>query len=69
MRVTHEVVSDLWPLYASGEASADTRTLVDEHLRGHPDFARRLEAPVELPAVSVLPRTEKRARSCAPASS
>jgi len=40
MNVTHDVVSDLWPLYASGEASADTRALVDTFLAGDPAFGR-----------------------------
>ena len=42
MRITRNVVSDLWPLYQSGEASPDTRALVDEFLSGEPDFARLL---------------------------
>jgi len=42
MRITRDVVSDLWPVYQSGEASADTRALVDEFLAGEPEFARRL---------------------------
>lgn len=40
MKITRDVVTDLWPLYVSGEASADTRSLVDEFLREEPDFAR-----------------------------
>ena len=40
MKITRDVVSDLWPLYSSGEASADTRVLVDEFLRDDPEFAR-----------------------------
>jgi len=40
--VTRDVVSDLWPLYVSGEASADTRTLVEAFLREQPDFEREL---------------------------
>lgn len=42
MTVTRDVVSDLWPLYASGEASADTRTLVEGFLAGDPAFAAAL---------------------------
>ena len=33
MNVTRQVISDLWPLHVSGEASADTRALVDSFLR------------------------------------
>jgi hypothetical protein len=46
MTVTRNVISDLWPLYESGEASEDTRRLIEEFLRGNPDFARLLhESP------------------------
>jgi peptidoglycan/LPS O-acetylase OafA/YrhL len=52
MNVTHDVVSDLWPLYASGEASADTRALVDAFLAGDPAFAQALRdsGEMKLPA-------------------
>ena len=43
MNVTREVINDLWPLYAGGEASSDTRALVDEFLRQDPEFARLLQ--------------------------
>jgi len=39
MNVTRDVISDLWPVYSSGEASADTRALVDAFLRQDPEFA------------------------------
>lgn len=42
MNVTREVINDLWPLYSAGDASADSRALVDEFLRQDPDFARLL---------------------------
>jgi hypothetical protein len=42
MKITRDVVTDLWPLYLSGEASPDTRALVDAFLVGDPDFARML---------------------------
>lgn len=42
MKITRDVVNDLWPVYQSGEASADTRALVDEFLAAEPEFARRL---------------------------
>lgn len=47
MNVTHEVIADLLPLYLAGEASADTRTLVEEYLRLHPDFAAKARAEAE----------------------
>jgi hypothetical protein len=50
--VTRHVIADLWPLYLSGNASEDTRQLVEGYLYDDPEFARTLgDAPVE-----VLPR-------------
>lgn len=42
MNVTREVILDLLPVYFSGEASADTRALVEEFLKQDPDLARRI---------------------------
>ena len=39
MNVTREVITDLLPVYTSGEASAETVSLVDEFLRNDPEFA------------------------------
>jgi hypothetical protein len=39
MKVTREVINDLWPLYATGEASADTQALVEEFLKQDSEFA------------------------------
>jgi hypothetical protein len=44
MRITRNIVTDLWPLYVSGEASPDSRALVDEFLSQDPDFGRILRA-------------------------
>ena len=38
MKLEREVIVDLLPAYFSGEASAATRTLVEEYFREHPDF-------------------------------
>jgi hypothetical protein len=43
MNVTREVINDLWPVYAAGEASPDTRALVDAFLQQDPEFARLLQ--------------------------
>lgn len=60
MNVTRDVVSDLWPLYASGEASADTRSLVEEFLAGDPAFAASLRREPQLAAGDVaLPSDEE----------
>lgn len=40
MTVTRDVVLDLLPLYMSGEASADTRALVETFLATDPQLAR-----------------------------
>jgi anti-sigma factor RsiW len=44
MNITRDVITDLLPAYVSGEASADTRALVDEFLRVNPDFAAIVQA-------------------------
>ena len=41
-KVTRDVIVDLWPLYVSGEASQDTRQLVEGFLREDPEFAREV---------------------------
>jgi hypothetical protein len=40
MNITREVVTDLLPIYFSGEASSDTKSLVEEYFRDNPDFER-----------------------------
>lgn len=54
MTVTRDVVLDLLPLYLAGEASADTRRLVDAFLATDPQLARiagdGTAAPPRLPA-------------------
>ena len=39
MNVTAEIITDLLPVYLSGEASEDTRALVEAYFRDHPEFA------------------------------
>jgi len=53
MKVTRDVVSDLWPVYESGEASADTKALVEEFLAQDAAFAATLRANPTLPATEV----------------
>ena len=56
MSITRPVIVDLWPAYASGEASAETRALVEEFLRKDPEFARQLqENPLRDSAPPPLP--------------
>jgi len=44
MKVTRDVITDLLPAYLAGEASSDTRALIEDFLRGDPEFARTVEA-------------------------
>ncbi len=62
MNVTRDVVKDLLALCAAGEASADTRALVEEWLRSDPELAReaaRAET-VALPDVPALALTAEK---------
>jgi hypothetical protein len=64
MKVTRDVVKDLLTMYIAGEASSDTRALVEEWLRSDPELARQAEQgdSVTLPEVPPLPPTiEKQA--------
>ena len=40
MKITRNVITDLLPLYEAGEASQDTRSLIDAFLQDDPEFAR-----------------------------
>ena len=62
-KITRDVISDLWPGYASGEATKDTRALVESFLADNPELAAEFEAPVALPAAvgAIPPDAEARA--------
>jgi hypothetical protein len=50
MNVTRDVITDLLPVYFSGEASEDTKQLVEIYFRENPDFeriAQRAAIPLE----------------------
>jgi hypothetical protein len=51
MKVTRDVITDIWPVYEAGEASADTRALVDEFLAEDAEFAALLRSRLALPHV------------------
>jgi len=53
LNITRDVVADLWPIYEAGEASADTRALVDEFLAGDPAFAQTLRTAPALGSATV----------------
>ena len=53
MKVTRDVIYDLLPGYFAGDATPDTRALVDEFLRDDPEFAemmRRFRGVFQEPA-------------------
>lgn len=62
--VTHDVISDLWPLYRSGEASGDSKKLVDAYLATDSDFAATLKEsemlPGAMPNIRLSPEAERR---------
>lgn len=43
MRVTRDVIYDLLPMYFAGDASQDTRSLIEEFFAGDPEFGRMAE--------------------------
>lgn len=43
MNITKDVVNDLLPLYFSEECSWDTKQLVEEYLKTHPDFEKQVK--------------------------
>jgi anti-sigma factor RsiW len=70
MQVTRDVILDLAPAYLTGEASSDTRALVDAYLAGDPELAawmadqhRHTFAPLEdTPPLELETRTLRRTR-------
>lgn len=44
MTITRDVITDLLPVYESGEASRDTRVLVEDFLQRDVEFARLVKA-------------------------
>jgi hypothetical protein len=63
MNVTKDVVFDLLPIYAAGEASPDTVKLVEEYLREDPELARMAEELRSHPLPEVrteLPPTQEK---------
>jgi hypothetical protein len=67
MNVTREVVTDLLPIYFAGEASGDTKVLVEDYFRQDPDFeriARNAATPLETlrAARPIAPSAEREKR-------
>ena len=44
MNITRDVVKDLVPIYLAGDASGDTRALVEAYLKTDPELARDVKA-------------------------
>jgi hypothetical protein len=63
VKVTQNVIDDLLPVYAAGEASPDTVALVEEFLQLHPELTRTVEAlranPFPDVALALPPTQEK----------
>jgi anti-sigma factor RsiW len=64
VKVTRDVIIDLWAAYVSGEASGDSRALVDEFLRDDPAFAEELRRPSAIePAAAPAPPPDMEAQA------
>jgi hypothetical protein len=67
MNLTRDVMTDLLPVYFSGEASEDTKRLMEEYFRANPEFervARKAVTPLEklLGTAPILPEAEREKR-------
>ena len=64
MNISRDIIKDLVAVYLAGEASADTRALVEAHLKTDPELARDVEAArgasLDLPPTP-MPTAEKQA--------
>jgi len=62
--VTRNVVRDLWPLCQSGDASSDSRALVDGYLATDAEFATTLKETATMntamPGMTLSPDAERR---------
>ena len=59
MTVSKDVIMDLLPIYAAGEASDDTRVLVEDHLQHDPQLARlaaTIRSHLSAPPETMTPR-------------
>jgi hypothetical protein len=62
MNLTDDVLNDLLTLYLAGEASADTRALIDERIRREPAFAAKVAAARAVDLGSAVPAGRARDR-------
>ncbi len=56
MNITKDVITDLLPLFVSDECSSDTKKLVDEYLKEHPEFAEQIKKFSHNPLPDAIPR-------------
>lgn len=61
MTISRGIIDDLYPLYAAGEACADSRALIEEYLAENPGAAASLQGAMSLPPVEPPPDLEVRA--------
>ena len=47
MKITRDVINDLLPVYLAGEASADTRALLEDYLRDNPALAAEVRSQAD----------------------
>jgi hypothetical protein len=67
MNVTREVITDLLPIYLAGEASGDTKVLVEDYFRQDPAFersARSAATPLETLRAAAPIATEPEREKC-----
>jgi hypothetical protein len=57
MNITQDVINDLLPLYFSDECSDDTRAIVDEYQKAHPEFAEEMKKISAIPQRPAIPTT------------
>ena len=55
MEITRDVILDLLPLYLAGEASYDTRLLVEKYLETDPELASIAKQPMTIDVTDDIP--------------
>ena len=61
MKITRDVITDLLPVYLAGEASPDTRSLVEDYLKEDPEFAKLIagqNTPLAQTTINIPKETE-----------
>jgi len=57
MKITNQIIIDLFPLYQAGEASEDTQRLITDYLQLHPKFAEELNQLSKVEQIQDVPLT------------